>query len=262
MSIRIILAIIGVLIVFGIIIDGLWRKKRQERVHRKLNIVDAKTNASTTVKSQTLNGSSVVKNADAVPKTTEPVVKAEVTSLNHLNPRPELAAQQTKQSVKEQLIIEATTIDEPMDDYIILTVLAKKGEKFQGFDLLQALLKAGFKYGKMKLFHRHRDLDNKSPIYFSIASLTKPGYFDIQNMNVYETRGLNLFMSVPDADDATNVFEIMLSAAQQIANRLGGQVCDRHRRPLTKQAIETCQARAKITGNIQQQMQDLRYSDD
>ncbi len=264
MSIREILVIIGAVIILGIIIDNLWRKKRNQVVkHNVTRQNNRRPNKPTTNSDQIKNAEPIVKvnviksesiQIDRKPKIDQPIQPAA------MNPHPDLLPTPPKvvQQVPEQNIIE----HEPeVDDYIILTVMANNNKSFQGFELLQALLKAGLKHGDMNIFHRHRDLDNKSPIYFSVASVTKPGYFDIQNMNKCCTKGLSMFMSVPDVCDATNVFEIMLSTATQLAEKLNGTVCDRQRQQITDKYLDGCRARARISGNIQQQMHDIKQND-
>lgn len=238
LSIRIILSIIGAIIIFGIIIDGLWRKKRLRSIQRHIHQQSAP-------QQEVIVEPEIAVEYQA--ESAEIVEQTETVALVDEGP-------QIPEEPKPELIKIEEAVDD-LDDLIVLTVMADAGKKFVGFELLQALLKEGLKYGDMKIFHRHRHLnnnklDNKSPVYFSVASVTQPGYFDIQHMPECETRGLSLFMSVPDVDDPADVFEIMFAAATQLANRLGGKVCDRYRRPLSDEMLAACRQRARINGSI------------
>ena len=265
MNIRLILLIIGAVIVLAIILDGMWRRKRNQEITRQIN--QQKPEIETRIEPEFHSE-----------PTLEPIVDVQTDLIFEPQSIPTLPATVTpdpvRQDIAEEELEEATVQFEPetgalveeiqetpMDDFVVLTVMAKPGRFFSGFDLLQVLLKAGLKHGVMDIFHRHRDLDNKSPIYFSVASVTKPGTFDIRNMNKCETKGLSIFMSVPDSQDAEDVFGIMLSTAQQLAHKLGGVVCDRQRKPLDNSAIAECRSRVRISGDINQQYKDLRNND-
>lgn len=237
LSIRMILSIIGAIIILGIIVDGLWRKRRYRSIQR--NIHEETIKPDVVVEEFRIVEDSIV--------AVEPEIEIpEVAEIQHA----ETFVDEAPEIIAEPIKSEPIQVEDTADDFIVLTVMADSGKKFVGFELLQALLKAGLKHGDMKIFHRHRDLDNKSPVYFSVASVTQPGYFDIQHMPECETRGLSLFMSVPDVDDPADVFEIMFAAATQLANRLGGKVCDRYRRPLTDEMLAACRQRARINGSI------------
>lgn len=270
MSIRLILLIIGAVIVLGIIIDGLWRKRRQELIHRSIYQQELKQQHEVEEFSQQ-KAQAYAQASTEIDQPTEQL-QDEVQALTPeaawqeaeehysngrieptLTPKSEIVEPpltEEKHHAVQQIIQEELIEDKPekpVDDFIVLTVMAKANQKFSGFELLQALLKSGLKHGEMNIFHRHRDLDNKSPVYFSVASVTKPGYFDIKNMHKCETKGLNIFMSASDVNDPADAFEIMLATAQQLAEKLDGIVCDRHRAALTPETLATCRSCAKIS---------------
>lgn len=249
MNIRVILSIIGAVIVFGIIFDGLWRKKRSQTIQHKLN--RGETRLPTTAEPEF--ELKIEPKVELAPDQLAPdqlapdqIVEPVPTSESEVQP-----LEASQHIIDMNSVDDAPEVEQVVDDFIVLTIMAKPGQSFSGFSLLQALLKMGLTHGEMNIFHRHRDLDNKSPVYFSVASVTKPGYFDIQNMNICITKGLSLFISVPDVADASDVFEIMLATAQQLAKKLNGIVCDRQREPLSDEALAACRSRAKISGNLQ-----------
>lgn len=257
-DLRLILLGAGIVVIALIIVEGLWRRKREQRAreefmtryspesHRTMQRLTPVVNIVTTV--------------DEEEKCDYDQLEDEgVRVLNHVEENIEEAPAVYVAATPAAKVSTPEREDVPLDDYIALTVLAKPGERFGGFDLLQALLKCGLKHGSFNIFHRHKKLDDSnSPICFSVASVTAPGIFDIKNMQNMTTRGLSLFMSVPDLDDAPDVFEIMLSTARQLAARLNGNLGDRQRQPLTEAWITACRSRARIGGNIQQQLEDLK----
>jgi|GEM_PF-2934575 len=119
-------------------------------------------------------------------------------------------------------------------DYDVLTlyIMPTKNRFFQGYELLQAISVNSFNYGKMRIFHRHEQTNNpESPILFSLASAIEPGFFNLSEMGSVNCTGLILFMKVEqrNTDDLTKNFYLMLDTAHQLADDLGGEVCDETR---------------------------------
>jgi len=126
---------------------------------------------------------------------------------------------------------------EQPQDVFVLNVIG--GERpLQGAELLPVLLTLGLKFGEMNIFHRHQDSAGNGKVLFSLANMVKPGVFDLDAMEQFETPGVSLFMTVPCAGDAMANFKLMLQAAQKLAEELGGQLLDGHRNPLTQQMVQ------------------------
>ncbi|MBW8192145.1 cell division protein ZipA [Neiella marina] len=137
---------------------------------------------------------------------------------------------------------------EPMpepEEVLILTVVAAPGDELPGADLLPSLLTLGFKFGEMGIFHRHEDSSGQGRVLFSLANMVKPGTFDVDNMESFKTPGISLFMTLPNAGEATQSFNMMLNAAQKLARELKGQVLDDTRSVLTNQKIRHYQERIR-----------------
>lgn len=130
----------------------------------------------------------------------------------------------------------------PSTKILTLYVMAAPGERFIGYDLLQAILAAGLRFGEMGIFHRFASINNTSDRkLFSLASAVEPGTFDIHNMGAASSPGLILFMqasSNQSIDDSLNSFSLMLEAAQSLVDDLDGVLLDSKREPLTIQMIE------------------------
>jgi len=125
---------------------------------------------------------------------------------------------------------------QPQDVYI-LNVAAKEGMTIEGAKLLPLLLRLGFKFGDMDIFHRHQDAAGHGPVLFSLASMVKPGVFDLDTIEQFSTQGVSLFFTVPCQSSASSNFKIMLQAAQKLSMALDAQLLDQHRNPLNDQAI-------------------------
>ena len=100
------------------------------------------------------------------------------------------------------------------------------------------LLTLGFKFGDQDIFHRHVNSYGKGPVLFSLANMFKPGVFDIDNLENFETQGISLFMILPIEGDPHQVFNMMHNAARKLADEFGAQVLDGRRSVLTKQGLQ------------------------
>jgi cell division protein ZipA len=107
--------------------------------------------------------------------------------------------------------------------------------QMSGSLLLPTLLTLGMKYGDMNIFHRHQDNAGNGGVTFSVANIINPGSFDLPTMDTFITRGVTLFMSLPNAGDPFLVFEQMMFAAKNISKEFGATIVDDKRNPITKQ---------------------------
>lgn len=121
---------------------------------------------------------------------------------------------------------------EPAQEVFILYVDKSEGTPIDGAKLLPLLLTLGFKYGEMEFFHRHQDNSGRGEILFSLANMYNPGTFDIDNMEQMTTRGLTIFMTLPNNAQPLPTFNMMHNAAKKIADEFSAKVLDDQRRPL------------------------------
>ncbi len=120
---------------------------------------------------------------------------------------------------------------------LILYVMAKNGKQFAGYELAQAVAESNLCFGEMNIFHRHQYPDGSGDVWFSVASATKPGTFDISKLTDMRCLGLSLFMQVHGNDQDRERFELMLKTANQLAEGLNGTLLDEERKPLTESTI-------------------------
>jgi cell division protein ZipA len=118
---------------------------------------------------------------------------------------------------------------------LVLSVVMPEGQVMSGAALLPTLLTLGMKYGEMNIFHRHQDNAGNGKVTFSLANMLNPGTFNLDDIENFSTQGITLFMTLPNAGDAFEVFEQMLNAAKQLAVEFRGQLLDDKRSVMTKQ---------------------------
>lgn len=134
---------------------------------------------------------------------------------------------------------EPTVSDEPVEQEVLVLNVKMPGEKtVSGAALLPALLTLGFKFGEQDVFHRHAASNGKGPKLFSLANMFKPGTFNVDNMETFETQGISLFMILPIEGEPQQVFNMMHNAARKLADEFGAQILDSRRSLLTKQSLQ------------------------
>ncbi len=129
-----------------------------------------------------------------------------------------------------------------IDEVIVVNVLQKGEEVFQG-DKLQKLVEAcGMQLGEMSIYHRHEYDFDKGPVQFSMANVMEPGTFETEMM---DTPGVCFFIRLPGPDDSLQAFEYMVETAQAIVRNLGGELKDERHSVMTAQTIEHCRQRIR-----------------
>lgn len=113
---------------------------------------------------------------------------------------------------------------------IVALRLVAPGERFSGRAVRQALSAEGFVLGKLSIFHRAGP-DGRAIV--SAASLTKPGTFDRDSIDMQRYGGLNLFAVLPGPLPSPKAFEELLSSARNLSERLQGALQDDRGAPLT-----------------------------
>lgn len=119
--------------------------------------------------------------------------------------------------------------DESVRRIIALRLIAP-GERFPGRAIRQALTAEGFVLGRLSIFHRPGP-DGRAIV--SAASLTKPGTFDHESIDMQRYGGLNLFAVLPGPLSPATAFDELLASARNLSERLQGALQDEHGEPLT-----------------------------
>jgi cell division protein ZipA len=136
-------------------------------------------------------------------------------------------------------------VEPPPSDLIVIHAIAEKGNPYQGYNLLQALLASNLRFGDQKIFHRYKTGENNSnyPLY-SVATLNKPGTFDLAKMGGFSCDGLVFFSQLEGLTDSVRAFELMLDAAEKLVQTLGGHLADEARAVLTTNTIANMRKQA------------------
>jgi cell division protein ZipA len=130
-------------------------------------------------------------------------------------------------------------VESKMPEVITLTVMSINNKPFIGYDLIRALEANNLHFGDMNIYHRHKYRNGKGPLYFSVASVTRPGTLDPKNLSVLSTPGLALFMQLDNPKHDRIIFKQMLTTAHDLARALNGAVCDDRRVPLRESTIQS-----------------------
>ncbi|MGH8190592.1 MAG: cell division protein ZipA [Rhodanobacteraceae bacterium] len=125
----------------------------------------------------------------------------------------------------------------PVDRIVTLFVVAHEGDVFRGSDIVVAAEKAGLRFGAMHVFHRLVDGRPDAGPVFSMANMVKPGYFNMSRIGELGTPGVSFFITLPGPLPALDAWEAMLPAAQRIAELLGGELLDEDHNALGRQRI-------------------------
>lgn len=115
-----------------------------------------------------------------------------------------------------------------------LSVVAVDNAYFTGGEILEAFTRVGLRYGDMGIFHLYNEVDE---ILFSVASMVEPGTFPMENMMSFECPGVVLFFQANHVDAPLEVFDSLVSCCHELAIRLNGVEWDVNRQPLTTEKI-------------------------
>lgn len=123
------------------------------------------------------------------------------------------------------------------EETIIVNVVSRSEEGFQGQQLRKLVEACGMEMGKRQFFDRHEYGPNDGPVQFSMANGVASGEFpdDLERAGI---AGVYFFMQLPGPEDSMNAYECMIGTAQCLANNLGGEMRDERQSVMTGQTIE------------------------
>ncbi len=126
----------------------------------------------------------------------------------------------------------------PVEEVLVISVVARDPEGFKGPALLQSILESGLRFGDMDIFHRHESMAGNGEVLFSMANALKPGTFDLDDIDHFSTRAVSFFLGLPGPRHPKQAFDLMVAAARKLAHELGGELKDEQRSVMTAQTIE------------------------
>lgn len=116
---------------------------------------------------------------------------------------------------------------------VSLFLMARDNHIINGAELLQAALSAGMEFGEMNIFHRK--VEGSEQAVFSMANAAKPGSFDREAWNTFETSGVVLFLTLPGPVQALDGWDSMLATARRISEILHAELLDEDRNRFIRQ---------------------------
>jgi cell division protein ZipA len=137
-------------------------------------------------------------------------------------------------------------------EVLIIHLMAPNDQTCDGQLLLDTAVSLGLRYGNMKIFHRHTSEDGSGPVLFSMANLLNPGTFDLTAIGQQKMVGVTLFMAPSDLDKPSEIFDLMIDVAEQIADKLQLNIMDETRSSMTKQTIDHYRHRAQQVSILQE----------
>lgn len=132
-------------------------------------------------------------------------------------------------------------VEWPPDDsrHIVALRLVAATERFPGRAVRQALAAEGFRLGKFDIFHKP---DEAHRAVVSAASLTRPGTFELETMDLQRYAGLNLFVVLPGPRAGQQAVDELVDVAHNLCERLQGELQDAQGAALTGESLEALRA--------------------
>ncbi len=137
------------------------------------------------------------------------------------------------------------TLNPQPDEVLVINVLSRDKNGFNGADLLEVLLACDVRFGNMDIFHRYEGAQGQGRIQFSVANLVKPGTFDLDTIKEFYTPGVCMFLQLPGPKDSMAAFECMAEIAACIVKNLQGEMRDEGQSVLTPQTLEHYRERVR-----------------
>lgn len=122
---------------------------------------------------------------------------------------------------------------------IVALRLVAASERFPGRAVRLALAAEGFQLGRFDIFHKP---DEARRAVVSVASLTRPGTFDLGSMDSQRYPGLSLFVVLPGPRPGQHAFDELVDVAQNLCERLQGELQDERGAALTEESVRTLRA--------------------
>ncbi len=235
------LIVIGVLLMAGLIIHGIWSSKKanEQASHRFYPEDNSKKEPAEGFDEFGVGRKRKLAPGEKPQPKPVPAVPPRADRVREPIRKPQM-----QQRDEPSLSFSADSDDQPQQaaepvssEVLIIYVLLPEGEEIPGAMLLPLLLTLGFKYGEMNIFHRHQDSAGSGQVLFSLANMFNPGTFNLEDMDKLQTRGLSLFMTLPGPGEALQNFNLMHNAAKKLAEEFGGQILDNTRSVMTMQTV-------------------------
>jgi len=165
---------------------------------------------------------------EASDSVTEPLDPSELLTPSEPLVEKEVVASQSTATTEE-----AKPDEELGLEVIVLNVHCAGEIPFVGTELFRSMENNGLTYGEMSIYHCFAQSSDEPKVIFSIANMMQPGTLEHDDPADFTTKGISFFMTLPCYGQADQNFNVMLSAAQKIADDMGGNVLDESRNLMT-----------------------------
>jgi cell division protein ZipA len=120
---------------------------------------------------------------------------------------------------------------------LVFYVMARDPAGFSGTDLDRAFRELRLVPGERDIFYCLSEQDARTV--YCVANAVEPGNFDLSALDQLRTPGLTVFAVLPGPWTARDILAAMHRAALSLADRLGGEVLDARRAPLTAMSFQS-----------------------
>lgn len=136
-------------------------------------------------------------------------------------------------------------VNQRPQEVLVVNVLSKDQEGFNGPDLLQILLACDLRFGRMSIFHRYEKANGRGQVQFSVANLVEPGTFSLDAIDGFHTPGVTFFLALPGPEEPIRAFDYMVETAQVLVKNLHAELRDEAHSVMTPQTLEHCRQRIR-----------------
>ena len=124
---------------------------------------------------------------------------------------------------------------ETESDFVVLFVIGEHDMAYRVSDISRFFLARECVLDERGLFSR---IDKEhGRVHYKVADVLYPGTFDVDHIEHCRTDGISLVMKLPQVHNPRIVFEQMLAAANEFAERYSGEVKDENFNNLSNQSI-------------------------
>ena len=253
------LIVIGIIVIAGILFDG-WRRMRGGKGKLKFkldrnfaNLPDADDDSNELLGPARVvnrNNEPSLNETDLPPVSTREHTRETASKRRSVEPRQgdlHFAAEEPVPTLLDPVVDDdepdedeqdAARHQSPVEEVLVINVLARDPQGFRGPALLQNILESGLRFGEMDIFHRHESMAGNGEVLFSMANAVKPGTFDLDDIDHFTTPAVSFFLGLPGPRHPKQAFDVMVAAARKLASELNGELKDDQRSVLTAQTIE------------------------
>ncbi len=154
----------------------------------------------------------------------------------------------TAETFKEQpsLLEEEPEVAPLEEKLVVLHLVARAPGKLKGKGIVKLSKELELEYDDMHVFHKKIERFSGKRSIYTIVNMVKPGTFNLDEMEAFETPGISFVMNLPGPEEGLKAFNIMHEAAKRFAERLDGDLLDESRSMLSPQSVAHLQENVQL----------------